>query len=113
MVRERRDRAADPGAVARVVRRPDLDPRERQPLGVHELEGAGVLRGGGDVVRHGQGDQTARTLEAGDPEHAVGEELQVVELTRGRAVLRDGRQVGHGPKDAARAGPEDDGHPCE
>jgi hypothetical protein len=113
VVRERGDRTADPCAVARVVRRPDLDPRQGQALRVHELEGAGVLRGRGDVVRHGQGDQPALALEAGEPEHAVGEQLQVVELTRGRAVLRDGRQVGHGPKDAARRGPGDEGHPCE
>ena len=95
VVRQRRHRAGDPGAVARVVRRPDLDPGQGEALGVDQLEGTRVLRRGGDVGRARQGDQAALALEAGETEGAVREELEVVELTRGRAVLRDGGLVGH------------------
>ncbi len=102
MVGQRRHRAGDPGAVARVVRRPDRDPGQRQALGVDQLEGTGVLRGGGDVGGHAQRDQAVRALEAGEAEGAVREQLEVVELARASgsaAARRAGRTQG---KDAPR-----------
>ena len=51
VVRQRRHRPGDPGAVARVVRRAHLDPGQRETLGVDQLQGARVLRRGGDIGR--------------------------------------------------------------
>ena len=63
------------------------DPREREPLGVDQLDGPGVRQAGREGERH----RAARLVEAGDRgERPGGEQLEVVELARGGAVLRHG-----------------------
>ena len=74
---------------------PTADPGERQALGVDELQRPGVRCRGGDLGRHGQRDQAAGPLEPGQPEGAVRQQLQVVELAGGGTVLGYGWLVGH------------------
>ena len=93
VVAQRADRAGDADGVARVVRRLDVDAGQGEPLGVDELQPARVRGRCCDVGRDLQRDQAASALEPAEPERAVREELEVVELARSRAVLRE--RAGH------------------
>ena len=89
----RREVEATEGAELRVGQRSDGavghgDAGEGQALGVDQLHGLGLGEGPGQV----QGDRAARLVEPGGRrEGPADEELEVVELARGRAVLRRGR----------------------
>ena len=103
VVRQRGDRALDAGQVAGVVRALDGDPGERDALGVDQLDLAGLLGVRCRRGRHLKRDHAVRALEAGQRRQgSVRQQLEVVELARGRAVLGRG-SVGHGGQFAVRA----------
>ena len=90
-VGQRRD--GPPGIVAwwSSLSRP-RDGRQRQPLGVDQLDRAARVDLRCELVREGQGDRAARLVEPGGGRHRPDrEQLEVVELPRRRAVLGEGR----------------------
>ena len=67
---------------------------QREPLGVDQLDAARQLRGPADIVRKGEGDRASFLVEGGQGGEGSGrEELEVVELARGRAELREGTHL--------------------
>ena len=111
VVREGGDRARDAGEVAGVVGALDRDPGKGDALGVDELDLPGLLRLGCRVGGYVERDLAVRALEAGQRRQgSVGQQLEVVELARGRAVLRrgslrhgDSLPYGPAPRDARSA----------
>ena len=82
------------GAVLRVSQRlhrttRDRDAGQRQALGVDQLDATGVLGRLVDIVRQRQSDRAARLVEGRyRAQGASRQQLEVVELAGGRAVLR-------------------------
>jgi|GEM_PF-4167057 len=84
------------GAVLRVGERLDgaawhRHPGEREPLGVDHFDAPGHLRLCEHVVRESKGDGAPLLVEGGEGGEGAGrEQLEVVELARGRTELREG-----------------------
>ena len=106
------DRARDAGEVAGGVGALDRDPGQRYALGVDQLDLAGPLGLGRRLGGHLEGDVAVGSLEAGQRgQCSVGQQLEVVELARRRAVLRRG-SLRHGGQSAVPTGSVAGGAAC-
>ena len=96
-VRRGREHQVAERAVLRVGQRVDhaarpRDAGQRQPLRVDQLDRADRAGLGGDRLRQGQRHRAVGLVERRQvPERSAGQQLEVVELHRCRAVLRHGR----------------------
>ena len=112
VVRQRGDRARDAGEVTGGVGALDRDPGEGDALGVDQLDLAGLLGPGCRIGGHVQRDLAVGSLEAGQRRQgSVGQQLEVVELARRRAVLRRG-SLRHGGQSAVPTGSVAGGAAC-